>query len=44
MRIFVGREPKECGTLATIYEWIEASGHDPVSWDKPGLFPLGLYF
>jgi predicted nucleotide-binding protein with TIR-like domain len=45
MRVFLGssREAVDRGTTGEIAVWIERLDHEPVPWDKPGLFLPGIY-
>src|SRR6266516_4329714 len=45
MRIFLGssQEAVTRGTMGEIAVWIERFSHEPVPWNKPGLFLAGTY-
>jgi hypothetical protein len=45
MRVFLGssQEAVTRGTMGDIAVWIERFGHEPVPWNKPGLFLAGSY-
>lgn len=43
MKVFIGSSAESQKDLRTVARWIEEEGHEPVPWNKPGVFPLGTY-
>lgn len=43
MKIFIGSSREGLADLKGIAAWVQASGHDAIPWNRPGLFPVGHY-
>ncbi len=41
MKIFIASSRESLGLVREIEVWLEEKGHEPVPWDKPGLFVPG---
>ncbi|MCD9020211.1 nucleotide-binding protein [Cohnella silvisoli] len=43
MKVFIGSSVESLKDLRMIARLIEEEGHEPIPWNKPGIFPLGNY-
>jgi predicted nucleotide-binding protein len=43
MIIFIGSSKEQMDTAVQLAAWLEAKGHEPLIWDRPGLFSIGTY-
>lgn len=43
MEIFIGSSRQSLETVRRVGSWLQSEGHQPLSWDQPGLFPVGEY-
>jgi predicted nucleotide-binding protein len=43
MKVFIGSSSESLEEVRMVAEWIEEEGHEPIPWNKSGVFPLGHY-
>jgi predicted nucleotide-binding protein len=41
MKVFIGSSSESLEEVRMVAEWIEEESHEPIPWNKSGVFPLG---